>query len=174
MERNKFLFLGAAVAAAAEPVLATAASAAAGSGLPPGIHVDIPVALKQANVAMNMEHLAFAGDMPVGISHAGLMMNHFDQTSTPYNMIAVFHGPAGYMLLDDAAYDGVRKTHTGNPYKAPLANLVSRGVKLEMCAMTMKAFGWTNAELLPNVKVNAGAEVRLVQLAQMGYGIVHP
>lgn len=169
MERSIFLAGTAAVASLA-PAQVSAEAMPADSG----IHVDIPVALSSAKVAVNMEHLAFAGDMPVGLAHMGLMMDHFNQTQTPYTMIAVFHGPAGYMLLDDAAYDAFRKTRTGNPYKAPIAALVKRGVNFEMCAVTMKAFGWTNSQLLPVAKVNAGAEVRLVQLQQTGFVAVHP
>ena len=173
MERSTFLASAVAVASLA-PARVEAEAMPAASGGPAGIHIDIPVALSSAKVAMNMEHLAFAGDMPVGLSHMGLMMDHFNQTKTPYTMIAVFHGPAGYMLLDDAAYDAFRKTRTGNPYKAPIAALVKRGVTFEMCAVTMKAFGWNNSQLLPVAKVNAGAEVRLVQLQQMGFVAVHP
>lgn len=175
MQRSHFLMSAAVSAAAVEPM--TRRTALAGeevAEVPSGIDVTIPVSLKRADVAFNMEHLAFAGDMPVGISHMGLMMNQFTRTATPFAMIAVFHGPAGFMLLDDAQYDAVRKTLTGNPYKTPLAKLSARGAKLEMCAMTMKAMGWTNAELLPNVGVNTGAEIRLVQLDQMGYTILHP
>jgi len=36
------------------------------------IHVDIPVVLKNANVVFNMDHLAFAGDLPVGINYIAL------------------------------------------------------------------------------------------------------
>lgn len=174
MERSTFLAAATAGTALLPGTAYAAAAASPDAGSPPGIHVDIPVALKNALVAVNMEHLAFAGDMPVGITHMGLMIDHFKQTNSPYTMIAVFHGPAGYMLLDDRPYDQVRKGTAGNPYKSALMALVGRGVALEMCAVTMKAFGWTNAQLLPVAKVNAGAEVRLVQLQQMGYVAVHP
>ena len=174
MQRSHFL-LSAAVVPIADTISAGAARAAETvADAPSGIHVTIPVSLKRADVGFNMEHLAFAGDMPVGISHMGFMMDHFDRTSTPFSMIAIFHGPAGYILLADAKYDAIRKTQTGNPYQGPLAKLHARGVRLEMCAMTMKAMGWTNDELLPNVGVNTGAEIRLVQLTQMGYTILHP
>ncbi len=174
MQRSKFLLTTAATTLA-EPILGAPARAAGAAGdASSGIHVTIPVVLERADVAFNMEHLAFAGDMPVGISHMGLMLDRFEGASTPHAMVAIFHGPAGYMLLDDVSYDAVRKTHTGNPYKEPLARLVGRGAKLEMCAMTMKAMGWTNAQLLPNVGVNTGAEIRLVQLNRMGYTILHP
>ena len=37
------------------------------------IHIDIPVVLKEANVVFNMDHLAFAGDLPVGINYMHLL-----------------------------------------------------------------------------------------------------
>ncbi len=42
------------------------AAAPADGNAQPAIHVDIPITLKHANVVFNMDHLAFAGDMPVG------------------------------------------------------------------------------------------------------------
>ena len=174
MQRSHFI-LGAAVVPIADTISAGAARAAdAVAEAPSGIHVTVPVSLKRADVGFNMEHLAFAGDMPVGLAHMSLMMDQFDRTSTPYSMVAVFHGPAGYMLLADTKYDAIRKTQTGNAFQGPLTKLHARGVRLEMCAMTMKALGWTNDDLLPNVGVTTGAEIRLVQLTQMGYTILHP
>jgi len=32
------------------------------------IHVDIPVILEKANIVLNMDHLPFAGNLPVGIN----------------------------------------------------------------------------------------------------------
>ena len=37
--------------------------------------VDIPVVLEKANVVFNMDHLAFAGDLPVGINYMHLLAN---------------------------------------------------------------------------------------------------
>ena len=44
------------------------------------IHIDIPVKLEKANVVFNMDHLAFAGDMPVGIKYMHLLANRFKET----------------------------------------------------------------------------------------------
>jgi hypothetical protein len=41
------------------------------------LHVDIPVMLEKANVVFNMDHLVFAGDMPVGINYMRLLANRF-------------------------------------------------------------------------------------------------
>lgn len=138
------------------------------------IHVDIPVVMKQAKVVYNMDHAAFAGDTPVGLAHMTMMVKRFNEVGTEWKIAAVFHGEAGYMLLNDAIYDKVRKTKTGNPYKGTIANLIKEGVDIEECAVTMKGNGWTNADLLPGVKVNTGADGRIVQLVQEGYVMLQP
>jgi len=140
----------------------------------PDIHIDVPVALKQAKVVFNMDHAAFSGDTPVGLAHMVLMTNRFKQTGTQWNMAAIFHGDAGYMLLNDDAYNALRKTKTGNPYKATIQGLIATGVQIEECAVTMKGNKWTNGDLLPLVKVDTGADGRIVELVQQGYVMLQP
>ena len=140
----------------------------------PEIHIDVPVALKQAKVVFNMDHAAFSGDTPVGLTHMTLMTDRFKQTGIPWNVVAVFHGDAGYMLLNDDAYNAQRKTKTGNPYKATIESLIQAGVQIEECAVTMKGNKWSNANLLPGVKVDSGADGRIVELVQQGYVMLQP
>lgn len=138
------------------------------------IRIDVPVALKHAEVVFNMDHAAFSGDTPVGLAHMSMMLNRFKQNHIQWNMVAVFHGDAGYMLLDDVTYNVVRKTKTGNPYKAMVQELISQGVQVEECAVTMKKSQWTNSDLVPGVKVNAGADGRIIDLVQQGYVMLQP
>jgi len=67
-----------------------------------------------------------------------------------------------------------RKVSTGNPYKKLIADLIDEGVQIEECAVSMRGQGWTNENLLPNVKVNSGAVGRLIQLVQQGYVQIQP
>ncbi len=169
--RARKLFVSALMAAAiALPAIATRAETAAA----PQIRVDVPVVLKQAKVVFNMDHAAFGGDTPIGLKHMALMLEGFKRNATEASLVAVFHGDAGYMLLNDETYNGVRKTGTGNPYKSLIANLIKQGVRIEECAVTMKANGWGNESLLPGVKVNSGALGRIVQLVQEGYVMIQP
>ncbi|QKO20576.1 DsrE family protein [Rhodoferax sp. BAB1] len=138
------------------------------------IHIDVPVALKQAKVVFNMDHAAFGGDTPVGLAHMTMMVERFKQNGTKWKMTAIFHGEAGYMLLNDETYNAVRKTKTGNPYKSMILNLISQGVEVEECAVTMKGNKWTNANLLPGVKVDSGADGRIIELVQQGYVMLQP
>ncbi len=138
------------------------------------IHIDIPVKLKEAKVVYNMDHAAFSGDAPVGLAHMTLMNERFKQIGTKAQISGIFHGDAGYMLLNDEAYNKVRKTKTGNPYKTTIENLIAKGVNIEACALTMKGNKWTNANLLHGVKVNSGADGRIVELEQQGYAMLQP
>jgi len=138
------------------------------------IHVDIPVVLKNANVVFNMDHLAFTGDLPVGINYMHLLANRFKELGTKGQIIGVFHGDAAYMTLNDKAYNAYRNVSTGNPYKGLIAELIKQGVQIEECAVSMKSHGWVNEDLLPGVKVNTGAVGRLIQLTQEGYVQLQP
>jgi intracellular sulfur oxidation DsrE/DsrF family protein len=141
---------------------------------PDSIRIDVPVALKQAKVVFNMDHAAFGGDTPVGLAHMTMMLDRFRQIGTEWKMVAVFHGDAGYMLLNDESYNALRKTRTGNPYKGMVENLVKQGAQIEECAVTMRANKWGNDNLLSSVKVNTGADGRIIQLVQDGYVMLQP
>jgi intracellular sulfur oxidation DsrE/DsrF family protein len=140
----------------------------------PEIKIDIPVKLSKVRAVFNMDHAAFQGDMPVGLGLMTLMVSRYDDMGADWKITAIFHGEAGYMVLDDEAYDRVRKTKTGNPYKTTIAALMKNGVGFEMCVVTMQVNRWGNADLLPGVKVNGGAIGRLIELVQQGYVQLQP
>jgi len=140
------------------------------------IHVQIPVVLKQAKVVFNMDHLAFVPHTrePVGLSQMRMMVKKFNHDHTRWKIDAVFQGAAGYMALNDKAYNQVMHVRTGNPYRGQIEALFHQGVDIEECGVTMRAHHWGNKQLLPNVKVNAGALARIIQLEQQGYIEIHP
>ncbi|MHB8778868.1 MAG: DsrE family protein [Anaerolineales bacterium] len=138
------------------------------------IVVEIPVVLEKANVVFNMDHLAFAADVPVGINYMRLLTNRFREMNTKGQIVGVFHGDAAYMTLNDEAYNAYRKVITGNPYKGLFAELLKQDVQIEECVVSMKNHAWSNEDLLPGVKVNAGAVGRLIQLIQEGYIQIQP
>ena len=141
---------------------------------PAPLQVDIPVELKDAKVVFNMDHPAFAGDASVGLTYMNLMKQNFDLSKTKWTIKSVFHGAMGYILLNDAAYNKARKSSKGNPFKEVIADLQKSGIDLEECGQTAKNNNWTNADLLPNIKVNAGANLRITQLVQEGYVQLQP
>ncbi len=140
----------------------------------PELRIDVPVQLKPSKVVFNMDHLAFAGDQSIGLTYMKLMLQNYKASEVPVEIIAVFHGAAGYLLLNDEAYNRARKSEKGNPYRDQIAALQQAGVKFEECGQTARNNGWTNSDLLAGVKVNSGANLRLVQLVQDGYVEIHP
>ena len=141
---------------------------------PPALRIDIPVVLKDAKVVFNMDHLAFAGEVPIGLGYMKIMSTDFAAAKVPWSITAIFHGAAGYMMLNDTGYDRVRKTRTGNPHKDMVAQLQKAGVRFEECGQTARDNGWVNADLLPGVLVNSGANFRIVQLVQDGFVQIQP
>jgi intracellular sulfur oxidation DsrE/DsrF family protein len=139
-----------------------------------GLRVDVPVVLKEAKVVLNLDHRAIEGDEPTGLDFLRLLVDRFRTERTKSRIVAIFHGAAGYILLDDAAYNGVRNRRGGNPYKDQIAALQRDGVEVEECGETMARNHWTNAQLMSGVKVNSGANFRILQLVQLGYIQLQP
>jgi intracellular sulfur oxidation DsrE/DsrF family protein len=116
-----------------------------------GLTIEIPVTLENPKVVFNLDHLAFEGDQPTGLQFLKVMTERFKQDGTDATIVAIFHGAAGYMALDDDAYDRVRKWSGGNPYRAEIEALMAAGVAFEECGQTMHDMHWVNAELTPPV-----------------------
>lgn len=162
------------LAAIAFGLLFPAPVPAAGPSASSGLIITVPVRLKEAKVVLNLEHMAFEGDEPTGLQFLRIMVKRFAIDGTKARIVAIFHGDAGYMVLDDAAYDGVRNWGQGNPYKDQIEKLIGEGVEVEECGATMAANHWTNSELLPGTKVNTGANFRIIQLVQEGFVQIQP
>lgn len=133
------------------------------------LHIDIPVRLSDVRVAFSVAALAFEGDLPASIFHLQLISQDVAEWNTRARIVAVFHTNAGHVTLNDEAYDAERMVATGNPYKGLVADLMKRGVEVELCGATAEVHGWGNADLLTGVKINRNAMARLSQLAQEGF-----
>jgi intracellular sulfur oxidation DsrE/DsrF family protein len=138
------------------------------------LRIDVPVHLKSAKVVFNIDHLVFEGDQPTGLIFMRLLSRKIEADHTPSSIVAIFHGPAGYMLLDDATYDRERRTSTGNLYRRAIAELQQAGIQFEECGQTAREGGWGNADFLPGVKINEGANFRIIELVQEGYVQIQP
>jgi uncharacterized protein len=147
---------------------------AAEAGQETGLHIEVPVPLKASKLVFNIDHPAFAADQPIGLAQMKLVMERYKAAQIPIQIVAVFHGAMGYMLLNDAAYNNGPKSWKGNPFKAQIEALQQEGVQFEICVNTAKRNGWVNADFLPGVKVDGGATLRIVQLVQDGYVQIHP
>ena len=125
--------------------------------------------LTEVKVAFSVAALAFEGDLPASIFHLGLIAKDTADWNANSQIIAVFHTNAGHVTLNDNAYNSDRMVSTGNPYKELLADLMKRGVQIELCGATARAHNWGNADLLTGIKVNTDAMARMSQLVQQGF-----
>jgi intracellular sulfur oxidation DsrE/DsrF family protein len=133
------------------------------------LHIDIAVRLENVKNVFSIGALAFEGDLPASIFHLQLIENDIDDWKAKSEVIAVFHTNAGHVTLHDAAYNVDRNIATGNPYKDLIADLMRRGVQVELCGATAKVHGWGNSDLLPGIRVNTDAMSRTTQLVQDGF-----
>ena len=133
------------------------------------LHIDIPVRLTDFRVAFSIADLAFEGDLPASIFHLQLITNDISDWKAKAQVIAVFHTNAGHVTLNDDAYNTERMVATGNPYKELVAELMKRGVQVELCGATATAHKWGNDDLLPEIKINTDAMARMSQLIQEGF-----
>jgi len=133
------------------------------------LRIDIPVHLDELKIVFSIGALAFEGDLPAPLFHLQLITGDIATWRAQSDVIAVFHTNAGHVTLNDIAYNRDRNIATGNPYKALLADLAKRGVRIELCGATAKAHGWINADLLPDIAVNTDAMARTAQLVQQGF-----
>ena len=133
------------------------------------LHIDIPVKLAEVKVVFSVGALAFEGDLPASMFHLQLIENDIADWNAKSQVVAVFHTNAGHVTLHDIAYNADRNIATGNPYKDLVADLMKRGVQIELCGATAKAHKWGNSDLLPGIKVNTDAMARTTQLVQEGF-----
>jgi intracellular sulfur oxidation DsrE/DsrF family protein len=138
-----------------------------------GLHVDVPVKLEKANVVVDVANLLLAGDMPLVLGDLHVLASDYSQDGTRGEIIAVFHGNAAYLVLNDDSYNAYRHAQTGNPNGKFITALMKQGVQIELCGATATANHWVNANLLPGVKVNTDAMVRVTELEQKGFTLIY-
>jgi intracellular sulfur oxidation DsrE/DsrF family protein len=139
----------------------------------PALHIDIPTRLEKANVVIDFGHLVFGGDLPFALGDINLLATDVRDWNAKGEVVVIFHGDAAYLVLNDGSYNLNRHVTTGNRYKDILNGLMEKGVHLELCGATAKGNHWGNENLLPGIKVNVNAMVRLTQLEQEGYTMIY-
>jgi len=142
------------------------------------LHIDVPVKLEKAKVVFDIGHMVLNGDMPFFLGDMDLLASDLKDWNVKGEIIAVFHGDAAYVLLNDDAYNANRRIQghpvkSGNPYAKLIAGLMELGVQVELCGATAAANHWGNKDLLPGVKVNTNAMVRVTELEQKGFTLVY-
>lgn len=137
------------------------------------LHIDISTKLTKSNIVVDYGHAGYNGDSLFGLGDVNLLMSELQKSHAVGKVVVVFHGDAAYLVLNDQTYNANRHVSTGNPFKALLSGLMAQGAQIELCGATAAGNHWGNADLLPGVKVNVNAMVRITELEQAAYTLIY-
>lgn len=93
--------------------------------------------------------------------------NHLD--TDPGARITVVTHARGVDLLMEGAKDA-----NGSPYAGPVAALVARGVKFEVCLITLRNRDLKKEQFLQEAEFTPSGVVRLAKLQKQGYAYIKP
>ncbi len=93
--------------------------------------------------------------------------NHLD--TDPAAQITVVTHANGVDFLIEGARD-----RNGSPYAGPVAALVARGVKFEVCEITLKNRGLKKEQFIQEAEFTPSGVVRLSKLQHQGYAYIKP
>lgn len=96
------------------------------------------------------------------------MRNHLD-VDPDARLVAVALGDGVSMLLE-----GAKDPKTGIEYAPLIADLVARGVKFEVCEITLKGLGIDPSKLIMEASVTRSGVVRIGELQAQGFGYIKP
>lgn len=110
-----------------------------------------------------------------GLFYVRKLMDTYEREGIPATEVdfhVVFHGTGLNALVDDKTLARLDPSKTTNPNHEIIASLIKRGVKIEICADTMRQKSVTPDELLPGIQRVVGAYPRLVDLQLAGYAYI--
>lgn len=110
-----------------------------------------------------------------GLFYARKLINTYEKLGIPLSevdMHVVYHGTATHAVVQEAARKRLNASPGENANAQILAELLSRGVHVELCENTMQQKGVKPAELMPGVELVVGAFPRLVDLQLQGYAYI--
>ena len=95
------------------------------------------------------------------------LKNHLD-TDPSAQIIVVTHAQGVDALMLDA------KDRNGNPYAIAVEELSRRGVKFEVCEITLKNRDLKREQFIPEASFTSSGVVRITKLQTQGYGYLKP
>jgi intracellular sulfur oxidation DsrE/DsrF family protein len=93
--------------------------------------------------------------------------NHLDTDPTA-QITVVTHAQGVDFLMNDA------KDRNGNPYELAVQELVARGVKFEVCEITLKNRGLKKDQFITEAGFTPSGVVRLAKLQIQGFAYIRP
>jgi uncharacterized protein len=95
------------------------------------------------------------------------LKNHLDVDPSA-KIIVVTHAQGVDALMLDA------KDRNGNPYAIAVEELTRRGVKFEVCEITLKNRDLKREQFIPEASFTPSGVVRITKLQTQGYGYLKP
>ncbi|MFZ2649827.1 MAG: DsrE family protein [Burkholderiaceae bacterium] len=93
--------------------------------------------------------------------------NHLD-TDPAAQITMVTHATGVDFLMQDA------KDRNGNPYEIAVQDLMRRGVKFEVCEITLKNRSLKREQFIPEAAFTPSGVVRLTKLQTQGFAYIKP
>ena len=93
--------------------------------------------------------------------------NHLDTDPTA-QITVVSHATGVDFLMLDA------KDRNGNPYEIAVQELIKRGVKFEVCEITLKNRNLKRDQFIPEASFTASGVVRVTKLQTQGFAYIKP
>lgn len=109
-----------------------------------------------------------------GLFYARKLINTYAKQGIAADQVhlhLVYHGTGIAAVVNDAARKRLG-TDAANPNGEILAELIKRGVQVELCENTMQQKGVKPSELMPGVKLVVGAFPRLIDLQLQGFAYI--
>ena len=109
-----------------------------------------------------------------GLFYARKLINTYQKQGIDPGQVhlhLVYHGTGIAAVVNDEARKRLG-VGTANPNGGILAELVRRGVQIELCENTMQQKGVKPTELMPGVKLVVGAFPRLIDLQLQGFAYI--
>jgi intracellular sulfur oxidation DsrE/DsrF family protein len=124
--------------------------------------ITAPLALAQDQVIYHIDDAATQG-----IKGLRNIRNHLD--TDPTAQITVVTHAQGVDLLMEVAKDA-----SGGLYAGPVAALVARGVKFEVCEITLRNRNLKKEQFLQEAVFTPSGVVRLAKLQKLGFAYIKP
>ena len=93
--------------------------------------------------------------------------NHLDTDPTA-QITVVTHAQGVDFLMEGA------KDRNGNPYEVTVQQLARRGVRFEVCEITLKNRGLERKQFIEEARFTPSGVVRLAKLQKEGYAYIRP
>jgi intracellular sulfur oxidation DsrE/DsrF family protein len=148
---------------------------------PPGFAADSAPSIIPLQVRENLRIVyQVTDDMPHegvnrGLFYARKLINTYEKQGIAADQVhlhLVYHGTGIAALVNAEARQRLKAENRENPNADILAELVRRGVQIELCEDTMRQKGVAVTEVMPGVKLVVGAFPRLIDLQLQGFAYI--